>query len=79
MAAEKLTRRGREMRRILERCERSGLTLSEFARRQRMALPTLAWWRQNLAPRPGRRLSYQATAARNSSSAAESTRSHFTC
>ena len=48
MAAEKLTRRGREMQRILERCERSGLTLSEFARRQRMPLPTLAWWRHRL-------------------------------
>ena len=47
-ATEGLTRRGREMKRVLERCERSGLSLAEFARRERMSANTLAWWRHRL-------------------------------
>lgn len=37
--------RAREMRGVLARWERSGLTLSEFARRNGMAASTLGWWR----------------------------------
>ena len=48
MGAERLTRRGREMQRVLELCDRSGLTLAEFARRRRMSAHTLAWWRHRL-------------------------------
>jgi len=36
------------MRGVLERCERSGLSLAEFARRERMSVNTLAWWRHRL-------------------------------
>ncbi len=48
MAAETLTGRAREMRGVLERCERSGLSLAEFARRERMSVNTLGWWRHRL-------------------------------
>lgn len=48
MAAETLTRRGLEMQRLLERCERSGLSLAEFARRRGISVQTLAWWRHRL-------------------------------
>lgn len=37
------TERSREMRRIMARHEHSGLTLSEFARREGMVLATLYW------------------------------------
>jgi|MudIll2142460700_1097286.scaffolds.fasta_scaffold29883_4 transposase-like protein len=37
--------RARQMRRVLARWERSGLALSEFARRQGIAPSTLGWWR----------------------------------
>jgi len=42
------TKRSREMRRLLARHERSGLTLSEFARREGMVAATLYWWRRRL-------------------------------
>ena len=34
------------MRRVLAQWERSGLTLTEFARRHGMAASTLTWWRR---------------------------------
>lgn len=37
--------RAREMRGVLARWERSGLTLSEFARRNGIPASTLGWWR----------------------------------
>ena len=40
------TARARQMRRVLAQWERSGLTLTEFARRQGMAASTLTWWRR---------------------------------
>jgi hypothetical protein len=43
-----LTARGRAMRRVLTRWERSGLTLAEFARRAGMRPGTLGWWRHAL-------------------------------
>jgi hypothetical protein len=42
------TKRSREMRRVLARHERSGLTLSEFGRREGLVAPTLYWWRRRL-------------------------------
>jgi len=42
------TERSREMRRLMARHERSGLTLSEFAQREGMVLATLYWWRRRL-------------------------------
>jgi hypothetical protein len=45
---EKLTRRGREMQRLMARWERSGLTMAEFARRRGMSPHTFAWWRHRL-------------------------------
>lgn len=42
------TERGREMRRLLARYERSGLTLSEFGRREGLVPATLYWWRRRL-------------------------------
>jgi hypothetical protein len=42
------TERSREMRRLFARWERSGLTLSEFARREGMVPTTLYWWRRRL-------------------------------
>lgn len=38
--------RARQMRRVLARWERSGLTLREFGQQQGIALSTLTWWRQ---------------------------------
>jgi hypothetical protein len=40
------TMRARQMRRVLGRWERSGLTLAAFAKREGVVLSTLAWWRQ---------------------------------
>ena len=40
------TARARQMRRVLAQWERSGLTLTEFARRHGMAASTLTWWRR---------------------------------
>lgn len=45
---EGLTARGRAMRQLLARWERSGLTLAEFARRAGMPAGTLGWWRHAL-------------------------------
>jgi hypothetical protein len=39
------TARARQMRRVLERWQRSGLTLVEFARREGFVPTTLSWWR----------------------------------
>lgn len=38
--------RARQMRRMLERWQRSGLTLSEFGRQRGIPVSTLTWWRQ---------------------------------
>jgi hypothetical protein len=38
--------RAREMRRMLARWQRSGLTLREFAEKREIPLSTLSWWRQ---------------------------------
>ncbi len=38
--------RARQMRRVLARWKRSGLTLREFGERHGIALSTLSWWRQ---------------------------------
>jgi transposase-like protein len=51
MAAE--TERSREMRRLFARWERSGLTLSEFARREDLVPATLYWWRRRLREAEG--------------------------
>lgn len=40
------TARARQMRRVLQRWERSGLTLKAFGERERIAASTLGWWRQ---------------------------------
>jgi transposase-like protein len=40
------TARARQMRRVLGQWERSGLTLTEFARRHGLAASTLTWWRR---------------------------------
>ena len=40
------TERSREMRRLMARHERSGLILSEFARREGIVPATLYWWRR---------------------------------
>ena len=40
------TARARQMRRVLARWERSGRTLTEFARRHDIAASTLTWWRR---------------------------------
>jgi len=40
------TARARQMRRVLAQWERSGLTLTGFARRHGMAASTLTWWRR---------------------------------
>jgi len=47
------TERGREMRRLLARHERSGLTLSEFGRREGWVPATLYWWRRRLREAEG--------------------------
>lgn len=39
------TVRARQMRRVLERWQRSGLTRTEFAKREGLAPATLSWWR----------------------------------
>lgn len=39
------TARARQMRRVLRRWERSGLTLKAFGERERLAPSTLVWWR----------------------------------
>ena len=39
------TVRARQMGRVLERLDRSGLSLAEFARREGLVPSTLAWWR----------------------------------
>ena len=38
--------RAQQMRRVLARWQRSGLTLREFGQRRRIPLSTLTWWRQ---------------------------------
>lgn len=38
------TKRAREMRRVLARWVRSGLTQREFAKREGIAASTMAWW-----------------------------------
>jgi hypothetical protein len=38
--------RAREMRRVLARWQRSGLTLREFGQQRGIPLSTLTWWRQ---------------------------------
>jgi len=38
--------RAREMRRVLVRWQRSGLTLREFGQQRGIPLSTLTWWRQ---------------------------------
>jgi len=38
--------RARQMRRVLARWQRSGLTLREFGQQRGIALSTLTWWRQ---------------------------------
>jgi len=38
--------RARQMRRVLARWQRSGLTLREFGQRRGIPLSTLTWWRQ---------------------------------
>ena len=38
--------RARQMRRMLARWQRSGLTLREFGEQRGIALSTLTWWRQ---------------------------------
>ncbi len=40
------TARARQMRQVLARWKRSGLTLREFGQRQGITLSTLTWWRQ---------------------------------
>ena len=40
------SRRAREMRRVLARWQRSGLTLREFGQQREIPLSTLTWWRQ---------------------------------
>ena len=40
------TARARQMRGVLARWERSGLTLTEFGRQQGIAPSTLGWWRR---------------------------------
>ena len=40
------SRRARQMRRVLARWERSGLTLREFGQQRGIPLSTLTWWRQ---------------------------------
>lgn len=42
------TERAGEMRRVLGRWERSGLTLREYAQQRGIALSTLSWWRRVL-------------------------------
>ena len=38
--------RARQMRRVLARWQRSGLTLREFGEKRGIPLSTLSWWRQ---------------------------------
>ena len=38
--------RARQMRRVLARSQRSGLTLREFGQQRGIPLSTLTWWRQ---------------------------------
>jgi hypothetical protein len=38
--------RAREMRRVLARWQRSGLTLREFGEKSEIPLSTLTWWRR---------------------------------
>ena len=38
--------RARQMRRVLARWQRSGLTLREFGQQRRIPVSTLTWWRQ---------------------------------
>ena len=40
------SRRARQMRRVLARWQRSGLTLREFGEQREIPLSTLTWWRQ---------------------------------
>jgi transposase-like protein len=45
---ETLTARAREMQRLIERWERSGLRAAEFARRRGLSPGTFSWWRHRL-------------------------------
>lgn len=45
------TPRAREMRDVLADWERSGLRLTEFARRREISVATLSWWRGRLRGR----------------------------
>ena len=47
------TARAQEMRRVVERWARSGLTQREFAAREGIAPGTLGWWRHVLGARVG--------------------------
>ena len=40
------SRRARQMRRVLARWQRSGLSLREFGQQRGIPLSTLTWWRQ---------------------------------
>jgi hypothetical protein len=41
-----ISQRARQVRRMLARWQRSGLTLREFGRQRGIPLSTLTWWRQ---------------------------------
>ena len=60
------SRRARQMRRVLARWERSGLTLREFGQQRGIPLSTLTWWRQVF-----RRAGEQADAAPKSASGSD--------
>src|SRR5271169_1938037 len=57
--------RAREMRRVLARWQRSGLTLREFGQQRGIPLSTLTWWRQvfRRAGEPGNPASKSAPAS----------------
>jgi hypothetical protein len=48
----KVTQRAREMKRVLEEYEKSGLPRGEFCRRRGMAMTTFDYWRRELGARP---------------------------